>query len=366
MKKSSTLCLIVTLACMNAGSFPLTSHSSAGYSPSSGEQVRSNLYFVAADASTILLDGSLTQYDPSFTNTVDGMDARKMSNFSENIGMIRGTTTLVIERRHTIEVSDTIFYKLWNVQQRPYQLEFITSNLNHPGLAGYLEDSYLHTSVAINLNGANNINFSVNSDPASSAMYRFRIIFNTAAAGIMPLTFTSVKAYQQNNTIHVDWKTGNEQNMKLYNVEKSADGNRFKSVSDIIANNLPVNNYSWTDVSPGDGYNYYRIRSNDISGEIKYSDVLKVYSGKGRGDIKVFPNPITGNAIHLQIVNQPGGLYEVKLVNNSGQSIMTTQIQHTGGSSTETIRLSQQIPKGMYQLEVNKPDGSKMNIHLMY
>ena len=154
--------------------------------------------------------------------------------------------------------------------------------------------------------------------------------------------------------------------MKLYNVEKSTDGNRFSSVSDITANNLPVNNYSWTDAYPVDGYNYYRIRSTDISGGIKYSEVLKVFAGKGKGDIRVFPNPITDNTIHLQIVNQPGGLYEVKLVNNSGQYIMTKQIQHADGTSTETIRPAQHIPKGIYQLEVTKPDGSKMNIHLMY
>ena len=363
MKKPSTRCFIVMLACMHASSLPATPF--PFYSPSSEELIRSNLYVVAADASTILLDGDLTQYDPSFTNTVDGMDARKMSNFSENIGMIRETTTLVIERRHTIDVSDTIFYKLWNVQQRPYQLEFITSNLNHPGLIGYLEDSYLNTSVAIDLNGVNNINFSVNSDPASSAMYRFRIIFTTAAAGILPLTFTSVKGYQQNNGIHVDWKTKNEQNIRLYNVEKYTGGDQFSSVSGIKANNLPLNNYSWTDASPADGFNYYRIRSTGISGEIKYSQVLKVFS-VSKGVINVFPNPVTGNTIHLQIVNQPGGLYEVNLVNNSGQSVMTKQIQHTDGTSTETIRPAQHIPKGMYQLEVTKPDGSKMNIHLMY
>ena len=364
MKKFSALVLIGTLG-MHASSLPLTIHSLAGYSPSSGEQIRSNLYVVTANASTVLLDGDLTQYDPSFSNTVDGMDARKMSNFSENIGMIRGTTTLVIERRHTIDNTDTIFYKLWNTQQRLYQLEFITSNLNHPGLTGYLEDSYLHTSVAINLNGANNINFSVNSDPASSAIYRFRIIFTTAAAGLMPLSFTSVKAYQQNNTIQVAWKTTNEQNMKLYNVEKSTDGNRFSNVSDVSANNLPVNNYSWTDVHPADGYNYYRIHSTGIGGEIKYSEVLKVFSG-GKGDIKVFPNPITDNTIHLQIINQPAGLYEIKLVNNSGQSVITKQIQHAGGTGSETIRPAQHIPKGFYQLEVTRPDGSKMNIYLMY
>ena len=224
MKKSLTVLLIVVLACHHASSLPVNTSLLYSGIPSSSEEIRSNLYVVEPDAHTVLMDGGLTQYDQSFTNSIDGMDARKMSNFSENIGMIRGTTTLVIERRHTIDISDTIFYKLWNVQQRSYQLEFITSNLNHPGLSGHLEDSYLQTSVPIDLNGANNINFSVNADPASSAMYRFRIIFNTAEAGLMPLTFTSLKAYQQDNSVHIDWNTENEQNLKSYNVERSGDG----------------------------------------------------------------------------------------------------------------------------------------------
>ena len=80
----------------------------------------------------------------------------------------------------------------------------------------------------------------------------------------------------------------------------------------------------------------------------------------------MFPNPVTDNTIHLQILNQPGGQYELRLINNSGQSLMTKQIQHVNGTSTETIRPAQLIPKGIYQLEVTKPDGSKMNIHLMY
>ena len=144
MKKSS-LILIVMVACMYAGNSHATPNLLYKNSPSV-EQIRTNLYVVAADASTILLDGDLTQYDPSYTNLIDGMDARKMSNFSENIGMIRQATTLVIERRHTIDFTDTIFYKLWNTQQRLYQLEFITSNLNHPGLPGFFR-----TAICIHL-----------------------------------------------------------------------------------------------------------------------------------------------------------------------------------------------------------------------
>jgi len=364
MQKFSTTWLIFSLACTYANSLPATNSPFYHYIPGSAEQIRSNLYVVAADSTTTLLDGALTEYDPSFSNAIDGMDARKMSNFSENLGMIRGTTILVIERRHTIDITDTIFYKLWNTEQRLYQLEFITTNLDHPGLIGHLEDNYLHTSVPINLNGSNNINFSINSDPASSAMYRFRIIFVSAVSGLLPLTFTSVKAYEQNYTIDVDWKTANEGSIGLYTVEKSTDGNHFTSGPAITPMNLAENNYSWTDVYPASGYNYYRIRSTDISGEIKYSEVLKVFNGKG--DIKVFPNPIAGNTIHLQIVNQPDGLYEVTLVNNSGQSVLTKQIQHSSGTNTETITPVQHIPKGIYQLEVIKPDGSKVNIHLMY
>ena len=365
MKKSFILLLIV-LTCMHAKSSPANTNPFYYYSPTAGEQIRSNLYAVMTDARTILLDGDLTQYDPSYSDLIDGLDARKMSNFSENLGMLRATTTLVIERRHTISIGDTIFYKLWNVQQRTYQLEFITNNLNHPGLVGHLEDNYLHTSVPINLNGANNINFSVNANPASSAMYRFRIIFTTQASAPLPLTFTMVKAYQQSNIIKVDWTTQTEQNMKQYNVEKSIDGAHFSSGQDIAAGNLSLNNYSWTDANPADGYNYYRVRSTDRNGTIKYSEVAKVSASRGVQSIKVFPNPVTDNTIHLQLANQPEGFYVIKLVNNSGQSVMTTQIQHAGGTSTESIRPAQHIPKGIYQLEVTKPDGSKLTTPLMY
>jgi hypothetical protein len=365
MKKSSVFLFIILFAFLNASSLP-GRNQSITYSPTSVETMRSNLYQVETNGSTTLLDGDLTQYDPSFSNAVDGMDARKMSNFSENLGMVRGNTTLVIERRHTIEGNDSIFYKMWNMQQKNYQLEFLASNLNQPGLSGYIEDSYLHTSTPINLNSSNYINFSVNGDTASSAMYRFRIVFTTVTAGVLPLTFTSVNAWQLNNAVTIDWETANENNMKEYSVEKSSDGNHFLNLADINANNFAINKYSYTDAFPSNGYNYYRILSTDINGATKYSQVMNVFSGKGFSEIKVFPNPVTGNKINLQMVNQPVGIYNIRLINSFGQSFMASQLQHPGGSSTETISPSQNIPKGIYHLEVTEPGGRKINISLVY
>jgi len=357
MKKSFTF--ISLLACLSAFSNP--------YSPAGTVLIRSNLYIAATDGSTTLADGDLTQYDPTFSNNVDGMDARKMSNFSENIGMIRGTTTLVIERRHTIESNDTIFYKIWNLSQaRKYQLQFDPANMVQPGLTAFVQDQYLHTNTPVSLTDTSYMNFSINADPASSDIYRFRLIFTTAVGGTLPLTFTGLKAYRHNTAINIDWNTAAENNMKEYTVERSADGSNYKEMATIRANNLPVNTYSYVDAFPATGSDYYRIMSTDISGVTKYSEVIKVNIEKGFSLMRVFPNPVINKTISLQVINEPAGQYVIRLINNFGQTIMTKQIEHPGGSSTETITPQQNILRGIYRLEITRPGGIKTIISVVY
>jgi hypothetical protein len=45
---------------------------------------------------------------------------------------------------------------------------------------------------------------------------------------------------------------------------------------------------------------------------------------------------------------------------------MARQVQHTEGSSTETIQFNKYTPHGIYQLEVAKPDGTQTNINVIY
>ena len=54
--------------------------------------------------------------------------------------------------------------------------------------------------------------------------------------------------------------------------------------------------------------------------------------------ITIQPDPITDGMIHLQLVNEPGGKYGIRLLNKLGQVIMSRQISHVEGSSTELIR----------------------------
>jgi hypothetical protein len=245
-------------------------------------------------------------------------------------------------------------------------LQLITTNLNQPGLIGYIVDSYLKINTPVDLNGTTNINFSINGDPASYDISRFSLIYATTLNTPLPLTFISEYANVEDNLVKVDWQTANENNIKVYTLEKSGDGNNFSSIGNILADNLSVNKYSFTDNYPFNGYNYYRIKSEDSENNLKYSEVLKIFVGKGSGTVKVFPNPLIGNFINLELVNQPADSYQIRVRNEFGQVVISKKIEYAGGSFNLTLNMPLNIPHGMYQLEVSGASVNVANIGLIY
>ena len=116
-----------------------------------------------------MIDGVLINYDDSYSNSVDDMDAIKSTNTSENLSIKTANTLLVIERRHSIAEKDTIFLNLANTKVQKYRFEFTADQLDQPGLTGFLEDNYLHTSTPLNLNGSTIADFNIVNIPGSYA-----------------------------------------------------------------------------------------------------------------------------------------------------------------------------------------------------
>src|SRR5204862_757965 len=123
--------------------------------------------------------------------------------------------------------------------------------------------------------------------------------------------------------------------------------------------------YVTKDTKPVEGYNYYRVRSMDVNGKTAYTNIVKVFMGSTKQDIFISPNPITDGMIHLQLMNQPEGKYGVRLLNKLGQVIVSKQISHAEGSSTEVLKWNYMLAHGVYQLEVTRPDGSIKNLNVL-
>jgi hypothetical protein len=329
-------------------------------------QLRTNLYGINAEGIPFLADGTLIQYADDFSNAIDGMDANKLVNASENLSVVSGGKNLVIERRQPIIASDTIFYNLTNVRAQPYRYEFIATNLSFNSLQGFIEDNYLQTKTPLNMEGTTIVNFTIENIPGSYAADRFRIVFKEMAAAPLPVTVTSLKAYPKNADIAVEWKVENESNMLQYEIEKSGDGNQFSKVATVAAKNVAINSYSWLDKNAVAGYNYYRIRSIDVNGKISYTEIVKVLMGKMVSEITIYPNPVVNGKINLQLTNQPAGIYGIRLLNPLGQVIVSKSVTHAEGSSSQSIAWDYNLAHGVYQLEITKPNGDVKVIKVMY
>ena len=379
MKKFSILLLFLFFALFNANSSPLLKDGLliknnngstknkllSNTSPAFG-MMRMNMYALNSNGTAILVDGTLTQYDDDFSNSVNGMDARKLTNPGENIGMIRDTKTLIIESRQTISLTDTIFFKMWGMQKRSYEMQFVGTNLNHPGLQGFLEDAYLKSSTPVNLNDTTKITFAVNNDTASFSMYRFRLVFSTVTVVSRPFAFTNVRGYWKNNQNIVQWETKNESNLSKYIVERSVPGKGFFDESPVNPENNSTGNYQWVDQNPVPGNNYYRVRSIDLDGKIEYSKVVEVQAEKRDQSITVYPNPATVDNFNLQLNNKEAGLYEIQLINIFGQTFITKTFNYIGGNGKEKINLGRSIPKGIYQIQIKGPGGDKELIRVVF
>ncbi len=167
----------------------------------------------------------------------------------------------------------------------------------------------------------------------------------------LPVNFVSIQAKRSNdNNVMISWKVAAEQDILRYDVERSVDGSSFEKAGSVPASNLTA--YSWLDLSVVTGTAYYRVKSFDLSGEIKYSGIATILAGTEHSMISVAPNPVQGRELHVQFKNKLEGKYEIRLVDAAGRSLFVSARQHAGGNSTQTIQLPFAVGRGIYQLIV--------------
>lgn len=315
--------------------------------------------YVINGAKKELADGNMVFFGDSYSNAVDGLDNLKNYNFGENFSILKGTAELVAERRQVPTGNDTINFAMYSLKTMSYQLQILGDQLAQPNLAAFLQDKFLNTLTSINLEDTTNYTFAVTAAAGSKAADRFRIVFKPIS--ILPVTFTSVKATQLNGKVAVEWAVSNQLNIRQYSVERSINGRTFTAVGSQAA--IGVNGssqaYSWLDVNPANGFNYYRIKSIDANGGFKFTSIVKVILGKGAPSFTISPNPAEGNTVNLQFANQAAGNYTIRMLSIAGQIVYSNIKNHSGGSATQIMELPSSVAKGAYQLEIIAPDNSR-------
>ncbi len=325
------------------------------------ESFRTELYFTEPNGYRRIADGVIALYDNSYSPGIDADDAIEINNWDENIAISREDKRLAIESRPVIQLRDTLPLFMNNMKQKDYEFEFTPSLFSNGALNAELIDNFTGTRTLLSILTSTVVPFTVTADPASSATDRFKVVFGPSL--VLAVDLITVKAYKKNQGVQVDWTARTESDMDHYEVERSATGSNFdrKTIVAALGNSNGAVNYSWFDANPERGNNFYRIKGVDKTSNTRYSAIVRVTVGTNEPGLVIYPNPVTGNSFTIELNNLIKGVYRVSLINNLGQQVLSTNIQHEGGSVTKTIPMPQRLPKGIYQLVLKTENGSGNN-----
>ena len=336
----------------------VTGNNNGIFKPQSAPQQKFaiSLFYTEANGFRRVADGVTTVYDNSYSAAVTGEDAREIPNWDENIAIAREGKNLSIEGRPLFVAKDTIPVFMNHMKKMAYEFQFNGSDFADPSITATLIDNFTGIRTPLSVSGNTVVPFSVTSAGASFATDRFMVVFGSSSP--LPITISKVRAFQKDPGIQVEWSMLTEQDMDRYEVEKSATGTNFGKMATQASsgNSNQLVNYSWFDANPFEGDNFYRIRAINKSGQMKYSEIVRVNIGKGSPMVNVYPNPINGNSFNLEIKNMAKGTYAVTLTNQLGQQVFLTTLIHSGGSATENISLKNNLQAGVYELQVSGGD----------
>lgn len=177
----------------------------------------------------------------------------------------------------------------------------------------------------------------------------------------LPVVFSEFKAYRQEHSVALTWRIVTEENAWKYEVEKSADARVFKKIGEVMATGgNGIIDYGFTDQNPFQGINYYRLKALDLDATFTFTRIVKVATDEAISSGNLYPNPVTGKIVNLELLNLAKGRYDLTLVNTAGQVIYTKKIEHPGGSAFQLINIPENISTGVYSAEIR---GSSMSVY---
>lgn len=180
---------------------------------------------------------------------------------------------------------------------------------------------------------------------------------NWTATGILPVELIEFKGFKESGNTKLIWTTETEINNDYFLVQKSSNGKDFINIGTVGGNGTTniTQSYSYIDETASTRVNYYRLQQFDYDGQYEYSKVIVVVDPMSSIDYSVYPNPANDN-LNIGFSDIDNETYQVKLVNNLGQVVLSEAVINSNGKS----QLNQfgNLKSGYYTVLVYSTDGA--------
>ena len=165
----------------------------------------------------------------------------------------------------------------------------------------------------------------------------------------LPVVITDFNALlNDNRTVGLTWTLSGGQMVGDFEVQRSTDATDWTTIGTVEAVSSDAGtNYSFTDVSPVNGMNYYRLLVQNADGSVTFTPIRSV-SLSTIAAIGIYPNPTT-DRINISLSSGSPEL-SIRLISLSGQVLQTVSPGTTGASVT-TMSV-QHYAAGIYFVQI--------------
>lgn len=149
----------------------------------------------------------------------------------------------------------------------------------------------------------------------------------------LPVHFTSITADANlKGEVSIKWDVVQQINTDQYFIQRSTDGLHWSNIGTVQSNKVEdLVEYSYLDVHPAAGTNFYRVKEVDIDGTYYYSSIKKAQVELD--NFHIWPNPAND---FVNIDNNTTGMVNCRILSSTGQYVKNIQLH--GGTNTVDVK----------------------------
>jgi CshA-type fibril repeat protein len=162
----------------------------------------------------------------------------------------------------------------------------------------------------------------------------------------LPVTLVHFTAKQERETAHLSWATTEEIHSDRFEIQRSQNGKKWITIGSVVSQGegSVLRNYSFTDPSPVNGENLYRLRMIDRDNSFTHS---RIQALTFESEVMSYPNPVSDRLL----VSNHKEVNEVTLYNAAGMKVLHHYTITGNGIDVKNLHT------GLYTISLRFNDG---------
>lgn len=315
-----------------------------------------------ADLTSFVADGTLQILDVQEDNLVNQEDARKFTNFSENLAILNSNNYLSVERRKPFTATDSIAFFMNRLQQKKYQLHLKTASVSfHPGTVALLYDKTKNRPQLFDVRQNISYPFEVTSNATTAASDRFKVYFRPICV------LGSLNGQSNNRETRLQIQCSSYQGtLTRLELQQSENGTEFETIQIVpVAEVDQKQGMIQFNTIAETGRYTYRVKAIGFKNFELFSNEWKKAASPVKSVFNISPNPVQNGQIRLLLNHPQTGRHQYDFQDMAGLSRFAGSFRLNAGQMLIQIPVPSGVNPGMYRLKMIQPDQTEVVLSVL-